>query len=137
MHVPFVCLNNCHTWATSMPVHCHVCASWLPFLYLFIATYGPVLGQNNCHTWVTSVPVECHVLASLLPFIYLLVATCGPFVCHIHRCPLSAIFGPHVGQSTVTCGPHVGHRCKKRVAHMCAIGGSHFNCHTWALCHIL
>ena len=41
--------------------------------------------------------------------------------CLPHMCLLSAICGPLVGQTTVTCGPHVGHRCKKRVAHMCAI----------------
>ena len=65
-----------------------------------------------------SVPVDCHMWASCLP----------------HRCLLSATCGSHVGQTTATRGPHVGQRCKTCVAHMCALRGSHFNCHMWAVC---
>ena len=116
-----------------MPFHCHECASWLPFLCLLIATCGPVVGQNNCHTWATSVPVECHALASWLLFMYQLIATGGPVVCHIGASCL-----PHMGHIWARQRSHVGHTwvtVAKNVWPTCGpIGGSHFNCHMWALC---
>ncbi len=62
---PVVGRDNCHTWASSVPVHCHACASWLPFLYLLIATRGPVV---------------CHIGASCLPHVGHMCATQRPHV---------------------------------------------------------
>ena len=131
--MPFVCLNNCHTCATSMPVDYQVCASWLPFMYLF-----------DCHMWACCGPGQLphmgQFCACSLPCMCLLIAIYVPVDCHTgasclpYRCLVSATCGPHVGQTTATRGPHVGQRCKTRVAHMCALGGSNFNCHMWALC---
>ena len=86
----------------------------LPHMGQFCACSLPCM----CLLIAISVPVDCHTGASCLP----------------HRCLVSDTCGPHVGQTTATCGPHVGQRCKTRVAHMCALGGSNFNCHMWALC---
>ena len=86
----------------------------LPHMGQFCACSLPCM----CLLIAIAVPVDCHTGASCLP----------------HRCLVSDTCGPHVGQTTATCGPHVGQRCKTRVAHMCALGGSNFNCHMWALC---
>ena len=64
---------------------------------------------------------------------YLLICTCGSVVCHIGASCL-----PYLGHTWARQRSHVGHTwatvAKKRVAHMCALGGSHFNCNMWALC---
>ena len=86
----------------------------LPHMGQFCACSLPCM----CLLIAISVPVDCHTGASCLP----------------HRCLVSATCGPHMGQTTATCGPHVGQRCKTSVAHMCALDGSNFNCHMWALC---
>ena len=99
-------LFDCHMWACCGP-------GQLPHMGQFCACSLPCM----CVLIAISVPVDCHTGASCLP----------------HRCLVSATCGPHVGQTTATCGPHVGQRCKTRVAHLCALGGSNFNCHMWAL----
>ena len=49
--VPFVCLNNCHIWATSVPVHCHVCT--LIAIGISVPYQLPQVGQ------LCGPPVEC------------------------------------------------------------------------------
>ena len=64
---------------------------------------------------------------------YLLIATCGPVVCHIGASCL-----PHLGHMWARQRSHVAHTwatVAKNVWPTCVpIGGSHFNCHMWALC---
>ena len=113
--VPFVCTKNCYVWTMCVWLlrMCPLTAFWL--------SYVSSDCLNNCHTWATSMPVDCHVCV--------LAAISVPVDCHMCASCL-----PHVGQTTDTCGPHMGQHCKTRVAHMYALGGSHFNCHMWALC---
>ena len=124
-----ICLNNCHTWATSMPVDCQVRA---PLIAIYvpvdaICTWAfcgpgqlPHMGQfcacslpRMCLLIAMSVPVDCHMWASCLP----------------HRC-LDLVRHMWARQRPHMWAPHVrGPVCKTRVAHMCALGVSHFNCH--------
>ena len=105
MFVPFECLNNCLTWATSMPVHC-----------LLIAISVPV----DCHMWACCAPKQlphmghfcaCSVLNAMhWPLDYHLCSV----DCHMWASGL-----PH----GASCLRHVGHTWARQRSHVA---------HTWA-----